>query len=72
MAHALDVAARRWPGEPRSRLLLRLLHTGAAALETARGGRTRRRQAAIDATSGKYREAFGGDYLAELRRDWPE
>ncbi len=71
-AHALDIAARRWPTEPRSKLLLRLVHAGSAALEQGHHETTRHRQDAIDATSGKYADAFSGDYLAELRQDWPE
>lgn len=72
MAHALDVAARRWPREPRSKLLLRLIHAGGDTLEEAQRETIRSRGAAIDASSGKYADAFSGDYLAELRRDWPE
>jgi hypothetical protein len=72
VAHALDVAARWWPTEPRSKLLLRLVQAGGAALERAQDEVTRHRQDAIDATSGKYADAFGDDYLAQLRQDWPE
>lgn len=72
VAHALDVAARQWPAEPRSKLLLRLVQAGAAALEGAQDEVTRNRQAAIDASSGKYADAFSEDYLAPLRQDWPE
>lgn len=72
VAHALDVAARRWPSEPRSKLLLRLVQAGSAALEQERTEAARNRVAAIDATSGKYGDVFPDDYLAELRRDWPE
>lgn len=71
MAHALDLAARRWPHEPRSKLLLRLLRTGGAALEQERSEAGRGQLEAIDASSGKYADVFGEDYLAELRRDWP-
>lgn len=72
VAHALDVAARRWPGEPRARLLLRLVEAGGAALaDEAEGERARRREA-IRSSSGKYAGAFGPGYLAELRADWPE
>jgi hypothetical protein len=72
IARALDVAAHRWPKEPRSTLLLRLVHAGSVALEQAQDTAVAARQAAVDASSGKYPEAFGDDYLAELRRDWPE
>ena len=33
VARALDRAAKRWPGEPRSKLLLRLVEVGAGTLE---------------------------------------
>lgn len=72
VAHAIDVAARRWPNEPRSRLLLRLVDAGGAALEHGADVVTRQRRKAIEASSGKYVDAFGADYLAELRRDWAE
>lgn len=72
MAKALDMAARRWPAEPRSKLLLRLLHAGSAALEQGGSNEVRSRVEAIDASSGKYADAFsGGGYLADLRQDWP-
>lgn len=72
VAHALDVAARQWPHEPRAKLLLHLLRTGSAALEQQRSEADRGRLEAIDASSGKYSDAFGEGYLAELRREWPE
>jgi hypothetical protein len=72
VAHALDLAARRWPGESRSKLLLRLVDTGGTTLERELGRAVRDRRDAIDATSGKYGDVFGNDYLAQLRQDWPE
>lgn len=72
VAHAIDVAAQQWSGEPRARLLLRLVEAGRAALEQGRDSTARDRQAAVEATSGKYADAFGADYLAELHRDWPK
>ncbi|MGH3829411.1 MAG: hypothetical protein ACRDRS_03005 [Pseudonocardiaceae bacterium] len=72
VAHALDLAARRWPSESRSKLLLRLVHVGSVALEQGQDETIRNRRDAIDASSGKYADAFSGDYLAELRQDWPE
>lgn len=72
VAHALDVAARRWPHEPRSKLLLRLLRTGSAALEQERSEVRRDRLQAIDASSGKYADTFDEGYLTALRQDWPE
>lgn len=72
MAHALDLAAQRWPREPRSKLLLRLLRTGSAALEQEHGKTVRAQLEAIDSSSGKYADAFDSDHLARLRQDWPE
>lgn len=72
MEHALDIAARRWPTEPRSRLLLRLVHAGSAALEQGPDETIRDRHEAIEASSGKYADAFSDGYLAELRKDWRE
>lgn len=72
VARALDLAARHWPNEPRSRLLLRLVQAGSNALEGSRTQETRHRVAAIEATSGKYSDVFSDNYLAELREDWPE
>lgn len=71
VAHALDLAARRWPQVPRSRLLLQLVAVGSAAIEEERSERTGSRQEAITASSGKYADAFGDGYLADLRQDWP-
>lgn len=72
VAQALDIAAQRWPGEPRSKLLLRLVQTGTTVLEHERNEAAGIRLAAIDATSGKYVDAFPDDYLAELRQGWPK
>lgn len=72
VGRALDVAARRWPDEPRSRLLVRLLEAGSAALEREEGDAARRRPEAIRVTSGKYHDVFSPTYLTELRQDWPE
>jgi len=71
VAHALDIAARQWPGEPRSKLLLRLLRAGSAAVEQERTDAAERRLRAINRTSGKYADAFREGYLRELRHDWP-
>lgn len=72
VARALDLAARRWPNEARSRLLVRLVQAGSSALEEGHAEQAQHRLAAIDATSGKYADVFTDDYLAELREDWPE
>lgn len=71
VAHALEVAGRRWPSEPRSRLLLRLIHVGSVTLEHGQNEDLRKRRDAIDASGGKYDDAFSSEYLADLRQDWP-
>ena len=71
VARALDAATKRWPGEPRSKLLLRLVHAGGEVLAKAEDGRAARRRKAIELTSDKYAEAFSDSYLVELRQDWP-
>lgn len=72
VARALDLAAQRWPGVPRSQLLLRLVTAGAATLADARAAEIERRRSVVEETSGKYADAFPPGYLADLRRDWPD
>ena len=71
VARAIDLAARQWPNEPRSKLLLRLIAAGSAALDHSRAEQVRERRAAVTASSGKCGDAFGRDYLSALRQDWP-
>lgn len=71
VARALDRAAKRWPGESRSKLLLRLLTAGGHALEQdERTGREAHRHAVL-ASSGRYAEVFPASHLTEMREDWP-
>lgn len=70
VAHALNVAASVWPTEPRSKLLLRLIHSGSEALESV--AHNTDRLAAVDSSAGKYADAFDDNFLAQLRQDWPE
>lgn len=71
VARALDRAAKRWPGEPRSRLLVRLVEAGGDMLENDDDADGQAHRAAVLASAGRYPEAFGPDYLAKLRADWP-
>lgn len=71
VARALDRAATRWPGEPRGKLVLRLLQAGDHALQADRLTATEEHRAAVRASAGAYPDAFNADYLAELREDWP-
>ena len=71
MADELNRAAKRWPGEPRSRLLLRLVAIGSAALKQDQQADVEAHRAAVTASCGAYAEAFPAGHLAELRQDWP-
>ena len=71
VARALDRAAKHWPGEPRSRLLLRLVDVGSDALAQDQQADLEAHRAAVTVSSGAYADAFPGGYLAELRQDWP-
>lgn len=71
LARVLDRAAKRWPEESRSKLLLRLIDVGGATLEHDLITENDAHRAAVTASSGRYAEAFGPDYLRELRADWP-
>jgi hypothetical protein len=71
VARAIDLAAQRWPGEPRAKLLLRLVDTGSAVLDREREDAVEAHRRAVDASSGAYADAFGPDFLHELREDWP-
>lgn len=71
VARAIDRAARRWPGEPRAKLLLRLVDAGSAVLERERQDDAEAHRRAVDASSGAYPDAFPQDFLRELRDDWP-
>jgi len=71
LVRALDEAAKRWPGEPRSRLILRLVEVGADALGEQRQQDEQAHRAAVSASSGAYPDAFGPHHLSDLREDWP-
>lgn len=71
VARALDRAAKRWPGEPRSKLLLRLVDTGSEALDQDRQFEAATHREAVCASSGTYAEAFPNDFLEQLRAEWP-
>ena len=71
LARLLDRAEQRWPGEPRSKLLLRLIAVGGDTIANETSTAECARHAAVAATGSRYAAAFGPDYLRELRADWP-
>jgi hypothetical protein len=74
VAAALEAAERRWPEDRKSRakLLLRLVHAGHEALRDQAADEAAARREAIRRTRGALSGVYGPNYLAELRRDWPE
>jgi len=71
---ALDDAARHWPADRgnRAKLLTRLVEEGHRAVVRQRDHDAAARRAAIDRTSAALTGAYGDNYLADLREDWPE
>lgn len=73
VARALDEAAKRWPDEPRSRLIVRTITAGGETL--ANNAAAESRLATLHRLQGSYGNAYGNaygtDYLNALRTDWP-
>lgn len=72
VAHALEVAARRWPGKSRSALLAALAAEGAKAIEHDEDERREARRKLVEANAGGFEDAYPPGYLDELRKDWPD
>jgi hypothetical protein len=72
IASALDRAERRWPGEPRSRLLVRLILEHGARVDEVESEEAARRRAALDRYAGTFPGLYEPGYLDALRREWPE
>lgn len=72
VARALDDAERRWPGEPRSRLLVRLIVDNGSLAGESNETETARRRAAIESFVGDFSDAYPPGYLADLRDEWPQ
>ena len=74
VSRALRKAAKRWPAERNtsSKLLLRLIEEGEQAIEEQEKKTRESRRAAVLETSGALTGVYGENYLAELRKDWPE
>ncbi|WP_433674731.1 hypothetical protein [Microbacterium gorillae] len=71
VARALDAAEKRWPGEPRSRLIVRLITSNGEHLEEVSRGDAARRRAALNRVAGGLTGVYPPDYLVDLREDWP-
>lgn len=71
VAHALQVAAKRWPEiKSRSALLAALAEQGAQAIEHDEAERLAERRKLVDSLAGGFE--YEPDYLEKLREDWPE
>jgi len=71
VARALDAAERRWPGEPRSRLIVRLVTENGESINEVSDAETARRLAAIDAIAGTFPGLSNPRLLKKLRDEWP-
>ena len=72
VARALDAAERRWPGEPRSRLLVRLIVDNGAAVSELNEAESTRRLRALDEMAGSFPGLSRPGWRDELRSEWPE
>jgi hypothetical protein len=71
VARALEAAERRWPGEPRSRLIVRLITDNGEAIGEVNEAETARRLAAVEAIAGTFPGLSNPSLLTELRDEWP-
>lgn len=69
IARILDEAAKQWPDDPRSRLIVRAIIAGGEAL--SENAERERRLATLNRLKGSFRGQYGPGYLDELRNDWP-
>ncbi|MDR3359678.1 MAG: hypothetical protein LBO20_03310 [Bifidobacteriaceae bacterium] len=72
IARALDLATERWPTEPRSRLVVKLIETGAQTLAAEAADRRSEHARLVEAHAGRFSDVYPADYLKQLRQDWPE
>ena len=69
VARALDAAAKQWPNEPRSRLIVRAIIAGGEAL--TKDAALDIRLTTLKRLQGSYPDEYGPGYLESLRSGWP-
>lgn len=72
VSRALDAAKHRWPGEPRSRLIVRLVTANGESIGEANEAEAASLRAAVRANAGSLSGMYPAGYLDELRSEWPE
>ncbi len=72
VARALAAAEERWPGEPRSKLIVRLITENGERVAEVNDVEAARRRAALDAIAGAFEGLYPAGYLEDLRAEWPE
>lgn len=71
ITHALSLAQRRWPGEPSSRLLTRLIDMGATSLRLEQDAARAERERAVSALA-HLEQHYPDGYLEDVRTGWQE
>jgi hypothetical protein len=71
VAHALEAAERRWPGEPRSRLIVRLITANGEGVAELNDEEAARRLAAVEALAGTFPGLSNPGLREDLRNEWP-
>lgn len=69
VARALAVARRRWPNQPTSRLLTRLIETGGRVVEDQSAALDAEHEEAVSALTDLARY-YPADYLEQVRAGW--
>lgn len=71
VARALEAAERRWPGESRARLILRLITENGEAVAELNNDEAARRLAAVEALAGTFPGLSDPSLRDALRNEWP-